>query len=444
MATQKKGWDRFGKTTNLTEKQKATGSRAGGGKISKAERYMATKGGGVNISNTEWKQGVGLVNKSDQSTKITGRVKLPSGEVANYVRGKRIVASKPRSIGSTGSGGSTSRTQRSKTTPAPKTDSRNAPGSNVSRGTAGGPGLRGTASVRGKYGTGSGYKPNTVAPKKLGGAGSKASDRAIANLLTGAATYGKDYYKQSSADRLTPKKPGAAAPKRSTRPKVQMPSNDAVKKATGGVYGMTAAGTPFRKAMPKGGQTDFIRGVAPLALMPGVGVAAGAIKGSKTVGQIVAKKVLGSKAGQAAGRGTVSAVKSGAAKAAGSKAGQAAGRTGAGKKVANKVATSRANANAAKTQRWIDAENSAAKTASKADARARARAAANRAANAPTAAGRKTGLSNIRRNAEVPKYGRTKVGTAKTPKASVKRTFVNGVSQPVKKAAAKKTTPRKK
>lgn len=128
MAAKSEGWDKYGKSRNLTAKQKATGARAGGGKIGKPERYMATKATRVNISNTEWKPGVGLVNKGDGSTKITGSVRLPSGEIANYVRGKRIV--------SNGAGKSKGRTPTPTPKPKPKpTTVRQAPGTLTNQGT---------------------------------------------------------------------------------------------------------------------------------------------------------------------------------------------------------------------------------------------------------------------------------------------------------------------
>jgi hypothetical protein len=89
-----------GKTTNLSAKELKTAvSSAGGKKVGTYKKNLgaATK---VNISNTDWVEGKGLVNKTSPGTRITGTVTLGTGEKATYVNGRRLRASAAKPAGS--------------------------------------------------------------------------------------------------------------------------------------------------------------------------------------------------------------------------------------------------------------------------------------------------------------------------------------------------------
>jgi len=375
-----------GKTTNLSAKELKTAvSSAGGKKVGMYKKNLgaATK---VDIGNTSFVKGKGLVNSSSPNTRITGTVTLGTGEKATYVNGRRLRASDSKPVGSgSGNGGGGK-------TPVKPSVNAAAYAKNQAL-----PGAWKSADARAKQIA----ADRAAATPNKGRVGSKAADRAIANTLTGSATFGQDKVKY--VDRLGAKKPGDA-PKPSTRPKTPMPSDSDVKKATGGVYGMSAAGTPFRKAMPKGRLTDIMKTGSGFVLMPGAGLAAGAIKGGTTAGRLIASKVAGSAAGKAAGRSAVTAGAKAAGKVAGTKtAGKVAG-SAAGKAVGKRVAANKAAAVKVSNRQFIDNSNAASRAASRADSIARTKAALNRASSATNKRTRASALAAARR--EKPKYGK--------------------------------------
>jgi len=103
-----------GKTRNLSEKQVKQGQRAVGGgqteRLKKGEGAAAMKS--VDIGQTKWmtksdRGGAGrgglLVDSSGKA--VTGTVKLPSGAMASYVRGKRVTTMPKAATASKSSGG---------------------------------------------------------------------------------------------------------------------------------------------------------------------------------------------------------------------------------------------------------------------------------------------------------------------------------------------------
>jgi len=124
MAEETPGYKKYkGRTTGLNRREVRAGRRvgkAGRKTVTKEEAGQAMKD--VDISGTEWRKasdrtgpraGGGIVVSKETGQAITGKVKLPDGSYATYVRGKRVRANdakpkpkpKPAPSGGTSGGG---------------------------------------------------------------------------------------------------------------------------------------------------------------------------------------------------------------------------------------------------------------------------------------------------------------------------------------------------